>query len=324
MAQSLPNLPEFNRSGEDKMALGHTPSTRSAELVAGARAILMNTPETMALSKMSGRIVSRFLSDIDRKINVMWFFPARMMAIESLTKERFPEDKPGLLFVDVASGFSPRGLHMAQQYPSAKVIEIDLPEVVAEKQRRLQKGNIAIPPNLSWIGTDLGKANLSDVLEGRKADLITCEGLTLYLTQVENTRLFNQISSSLKAGGVMMVEIYFKDKLQHLRQNPNVNSVASFVFRMVGSVPGIMPNLETATTLMTEAGLAEIVDQPVTALMEIMGQPAPLDVISIVLANKPTITEWIGIAPTLEKEKVKVEVEVVNPNVNPPAPTLGV
>ena len=306
MAQSEQNLPEFNRSGEDKMALGHTPSTRSAELVAGARAVLLNTDETNALSKMSGRIVSRFLSDIDRKLNIMWFFPARMMAIESLTKQHFPDDKAELTLVDVAAGFSPRGLHMAQRYPAAKVIEVDLPEVVVEKQRRLEKGKIAIPPNLTWIGTDLGKTNLSEVLEGRKADLITSEGLTLYLTPIENARLFKQISSSLKPEGVMMVEIYFKDKLQHLRQNPNVNSVASFIFRMVGSVPGLMANMDAATNLMTEAGLAEVVEHPVTAMMEAMGQPKPLDVISIVVAHKPAITEWIGIAP-VEAEKVVVK-----------------
>ena len=92
MAQPEQNLPNFNRSDEDKWALGHTPSTRSAELVAGARAVLLNTDETNALSKMSGRIVSKFLSDIDRKLNVMWFFPARMMAIESLTKQHFPDE----------------------------------------------------------------------------------------------------------------------------------------------------------------------------------------------------------------------------------------
>jgi hypothetical protein len=32
---------------------------------------------------------------------------------------------------------------MAQQYPKAEVIEVDLPEVVVEKQRRLEKGKIA-------------------------------------------------------------------------------------------------------------------------------------------------------------------------------------
>ena len=74
----------------------------------------MNTHETVSLSRMSGRIVARFLTDLDGKVNILWFFPARMIVIEELTKRLIPEDKPDLLLVDVAAGFSPRGLHMAQ------------------------------------------------------------------------------------------------------------------------------------------------------------------------------------------------------------------
>ncbi len=289
MAQLDPNLPNFNRRGDDKMALGHTPSTRSAELVAGARAALLNTEETMALSKMSGRIVARILSDMDRKSNILWFFPARMMAIEALTKRHFPEDKPGMLLVDVAAGFSPRGLHMAKNYPQAQVIEIDLPEVVAEKKKRLEHAHIAIPANMSWLEADLGKVNLHDILEGRKADLITSEGLTLYLTKDENARLFQQASSSLKPGGVYMAEVYFREKLARLRQNPNVNAVASFVLRMVGSVPGMMPSLDFVTQLMFEAGLDQIAEHPVTDMMDEIGQPKPVEIISIMVARKPTL-----------------------------------
>ncbi|HEX2908369.1 MAG TPA: class I SAM-dependent methyltransferase, partial [Phototrophicaceae bacterium] len=163
------NLPNFNRRDEDKMALGHTPSTRSAELVAGARAILMNTPETTALGSMSGRIVARVLTETGGKSNILWFFPARMMAIETLTQQLMP-NKSELLLVDVAAGFSPRGLHMAREYPQARVIEIDLPDVVAEKKLRLKRGRIPLPDNLSWIEADLGKVNLQDVLDGQQVD----------------------------------------------------------------------------------------------------------------------------------------------------------
>jgi O-methyltransferase involved in polyketide biosynthesis len=318
MAPPEPNLPNFNRYEEDKMALGHTPSTRSAELVAGARDILLKSDETIALSKLSGRVVSRFLSDLDKKTNIMWFFPARMMAIEALTKRHFPEDKKDLLLVDIAAGFSPRGLHLAKQYPQAQVIEVDLPEVAAEKKKRLEKGKIAIPPNLSWIGTDLGKANLKEVLDGRKADLITSEGLTLYLTATENARLFRQASSALAPGGIFMAEVYFKDKLQRLRQNPNVNTVASFIFRLVGSVPGLMANMDAASQLMTEAGLDQIKEYPVTDMMEELGQPKPLDVISIVVAHKPATTEWLGIAPV--EEKIAIPITPPTPLTTPAQP----
>lgn len=291
MAKDRENLPDFNRRDEDKMALGHTPSTRSAELVAGARAVLLKTDETMALSKMAGRLVSQILSDIDRKANILWFFPARMMALETLTARHIPADKPDLLLVDLAAGFSPRGLHLAQNYPQAQVIEIDLPEVVAEKKKRLERGKIAIPPNLSWIGADLGTTNLDDALEGRKAQLITSEGLTLYLTPAETSRLFQQASDSLAPGGVFMAEIYSRVKLQQLQKNPNVRTVASFIFRIVGSVPGMLESSNTAIELLKEAGFDTITEHSVTALMDEIGKPRPLDVISIMMAHKPALVE---------------------------------
>ena len=82
------------------------------------------------------------------------------------------------------------------------MIEIDLPEMVEEKKNRLARGKIEIPPNLRWLPTDLANANLDEVLEGRKANLITSEGLTLYLTPDENSRLCKQIAACLAPGGV--------------------------------------------------------------------------------------------------------------------------
>ena len=285
------NLPTFNRHDQDKMALGHNPSTRSAELVAGARAFLMNTHETVSLSRMSGRIVARFLTDLDGKINILWFFPARMIVIEALTKRFIPQDKPDLLLVDVAAGFSPRGLHLAQEYPLAEVIEIDLPEMIEEKKNRLVRGKIEIPPNLKWLSADLATATLADVLEGRKADLITSEGLTLYLTPDENARLCKQIAACLAPGGVFMEEIYLRDKFLTLRQSPNVNSVASFILRMVGGVPGIMPKVDTAKKYLSDAGFTGITEYPVTEMMKELEQTPPVDVISIMVAHQPAAPE---------------------------------
>lgn len=287
MAQPDKNLPYFNQPDEDRMALGFTPSTRSAELVAGARAALLKTDETTALSKLAGRLVSRVISDLDRKNNIMWIFSARMIAIEHLTQRYFPQDQPGLFMVDIAAGFSPRGLHLAQRYPQAEVVEIDLPDVVTEKKRRLEKGKIEIPPNLRWIEADLGKSNLHDVLEGRKANLITNEGLTLYLTPAENERLFHQAASSLLPDGLFIVEIFFRDKFLKIQQDPSVRTAASFVLRMVGNVPGLMENSDAALQALLRADFEAVVEHPVVDMMDELGQPRPYDVNSILVARKP-------------------------------------
>jgi len=48
-----------------------------------------------------------------------------------------------------------------------QVIEIDLPDVIQEKQKRLEKGGISIPPNILWKSADLGVQPLNAVLEGQ-------------------------------------------------------------------------------------------------------------------------------------------------------------
>ena len=84
-----------------------------------------------------------------------------------------------------------------------------------------------------------------------------------------------------------MEEIYLRDKFLTLRQSPNVNSVASFVLRMVGGVPGIMPNVDTAKQYLSDAGFTGITEYPVTDMMKELGQTPPVDVISIMVAHLP-------------------------------------
>jgi O-methyltransferase involved in polyketide biosynthesis len=224
---------------------------------------------------------------MDRANNVFWVFPARMKGIEHMTKQLVSEDADDLMLVDLAGGFSPRGLHLAHNYPTASVIEVDLPEVVKEKQSRLASGNISIPDNMTFIEADLAITNLDDALGGRKADLITSEGLTLYLTADEMERFFQMTSASLKPGGLLIVEMYFNDKATQLRQNRDTNTVASFVMQMVGNMPGIVKDMETALGYFERAGLVDVTEYPLVDLMAELGEPKPIDVISVMTARKP-------------------------------------
>jgi O-methyltransferase involved in polyketide biosynthesis len=177
-------------------------------------------------------------------------------------------------------------LHLARNYPQADVVEIDLPSVIAEKKRRLKSGGIAVPPNLRWIEANLGETNLADVLDGRKADLITSEGLTLYLTEHEQARFFTQVETNLADDGIFIGEVYFLDKFQEIRRSANINAVASFIFRMVGNVPGVIPNKEVCRQRLSAAGLGNFEEYPVVDLMDELGQQKPVDVISVIVARK--------------------------------------
>jgi O-methyltransferase involved in polyketide biosynthesis len=266
----------------------------------------MPTDETKALSRIAGQMTARILTSLGgAETNILWFFPARMMAIETLTERLLSKKQDDLFILDLAAGFSPRALHIANKYPQAKVIEVDLPDVVAEKKRRFKQGRIALPPNLSWIEADLGSTNLEDVLDGRKADLITSEGLTLYLVEEEQNRFFKQVEANLKPDGVFMCEVYFQDKFQKIRTSQKVNAVASFVLRMVGNVPGIIPDQETCRQRLAASGFTRVEEYLVTDMMDEIGQPKPVDIISIIVAHKASVEPDVGVVTEAVVENVE-------------------
>jgi O-methyltransferase involved in polyketide biosynthesis len=154
----------------------------------------------------------------------------------------------------------------------------------------LEKGEIDIPSNLKWLGADLGKEDLGTVLGGRQAHLITSEGLTLYLTPDEMSRLFTQAAASLSPNGVFITEMYFRDKIQHIRQAPQTSGTASFILRMVGSVPGVVTDTEMAVQRLSDAGFVNIETHSPVDMMVEHGQAPPIDVISMMTARKPAPT----------------------------------
>lgn len=71
--------------------------------------------------------------------------------------------------------------------PSLRVFEVDHPDTQAVKRERLAAANIAIPPNLTFIGADLGRVPLRDALEGGGFDFaapafVSWLGVIPYLT----------------------------------------------------------------------------------------------------------------------------------------------
>lgn len=297
------NLPEFNQPSHDSLGLGRTPSHRSAEIVAGARAEILRTPETTALARYSGRFFAQLIRRLGGNFNLIELFVSRMIGIEALVKRHLPQQTDGVLVVDVASGFSPRALRLAKEHPQVKVIEIDLPEILAEKRSRLNKANIELPPNLTWIEADLGSTNISDLLDGRKANIITSEGLTLYLTPAELERLFSQARDSLVDGGLIIAEVYYETKLTMIRQNPQTNSAMSMVLRQIGRTPGILYDAQVAKGLFERSGLAVMKEYPLVDLMAELKEISTVDVVSIYVTQKqaassvPTAPSWTKTTP---------------------------
>jgi O-methyltransferase involved in polyketide biosynthesis len=277
------------QTSRDTIGLGRTPGQRGAEMIAGIRAEMNPTSESLALSRIGGRVVARVLLRLGQNRALFQFIPARMFALSEMIRRSIPENKEDLLIVEIAAGFSPRPMHIAQQFPKAQVIEVDLPDVVTEKQRRLKRSAVDLPPNLSWLTADLGVTNLHDVLEGRKADVIASEGLTLYFTAAEIIQMNHHLRLSLVDGGAYITEIYYRDKFEEARSSPQVNSAVSYFLRQAGHIPGLATNDEMARSWFTEAGFGRVETHQMLPLLTDIKQPLPgVDIATIVVARNGT------------------------------------
>lgn len=242
-------------SSPDTMGLGRTSGQRSAEIIAAARAESMPTPVTMALSRMMGRIMVRMMRAVTSEAtnSVMNFMPVRTGGITGLVTASVPPGKTKLLLVDVAAGFSPRGIEMAADLPEAEVIEIDLPDVIEEKYRRLNRArSVRIPENLKWKKADLAHTSLAKILDERKADAISAEGLTPYFLREDNIRIGQQMLDNLLPGGVFVFDMAWTVGIRRMEE-------ASKMFnRQAGNFIGAVDTPEQVVEMYREAGFVSV------------------------------------------------------------------
>jgi O-methyltransferase involved in polyketide biosynthesis len=281
-----PSVSSTAKITPDAIGLGKTPGQRGAEVIAGIRAEMTETPEAVALTRMSGRIFARMLINMGRNREMMRFIPARMLSITEIVRRSIPMNKANLLFVEIAGGYSPRTLHIARMLPHARIVEIDLPDVVEEKQRRLKSGHIDIPTNLSWRTADLGVTNLADVLEGEKADIVCAEGLNLYFRPEEIVRMNGFVRQALVEGGIFITEVYYRQRFVEARQNPQLNNMVSFFLRQAGQIPGLADSEADIERWFTDAGFTHVEMRSISEVMREINEPVPvIDLSPIVIAH---------------------------------------
>lgn len=89
--------------------------------------------------------------------------------------------------VNLGAGYDTRAIRM-KGIEKLKVFEIDHPDVIQEKKRRLEKANINIPANLIFVPVDFDHQDLKAELDKAGYDLNTktlfmMEGVTQYITR---------------------------------------------------------------------------------------------------------------------------------------------
>ncbi len=249
------------------LGLGRSSGQRSAEMLAGIRAELMPKPEYLAMARPAGRVIGGLLIRLGRgeqaKSN---FVIARPEAFRYLISEAL-RDKPNPHYVELASGFLPRAWQMASQFPQLRVTEIDLPEVMEEKQRRFSKARLVLPPNLRMLSADLGVTPLSEVLGGEKADVISAEGLLPYFTLDVVQQIGTGVRQSLKVGGIFIADILTKEAVHELGQG-RARQAATLFRRNAGNWLGVVDDSAHAQELFKAVGYSRVETYRISELAE--------------------------------------------------------
>lgn len=263
----------------DSFALGRTPGQRGAEIIAGIRHELAATPETRALSRMAGRMVTRLIRVLERSDVAFNYVPGRLYGFKALIERHLPEDPAGCVVVDIAAGFSPRSLYLAQQHPDVTFIEIDLPDVVREKQRRLRQGHgFTVPDNLRWYEADLGVQRLLSVLEDQQVNIITAAGLNAYFSHDDITQIAANAHESLQPGGVYISDIPWRTGMDRIAQ------AARFFSQQAGEYKGIVEGPQQAHDIVLAAGFSSVETILLSELTDAPQMPQPLIDFAIVVA----------------------------------------
>ncbi|MBC6937363.1 MAG: hypothetical protein DWB42_16205, partial [Chloroflexi bacterium] len=122
MTETLPPQPPVSPTAQtspDALGLGQTSGQRGAEILAGFRAEKYPAPDTLALSRWSGRITARLLMRLTSSDAPMNFTAARFVIIQTLIRRALAKDESNPVIVEIAAGLSPRGLRLAQELPQA-------------------------------------------------------------------------------------------------------------------------------------------------------------------------------------------------------------
>jgi O-methyltransferase involved in polyketide biosynthesis len=285
-----PHVSPTARTSEDTMGLGRTSGQRSAEIIAGWHAEVDPSQTKIALSRFGGRAVGKILVRLSGDPTILNMIPVRSQGITAKAEQHIEAARhDDLLIVDLGAGFSARGLTLAKAYPKATIVEVDLPDVVAEKKKRLARIPDYEPqPNLEWIVADLGVKPLDEVLNHRKADVIISEGLLTYFDPQDIVRISSSVRQSLVPGGAFIFEIFWQHGMDELREQAGM--ALSRFLGQVDKLRGLVTDENDVHQWMAEAGYNPVVTQVLSeaAIEHDLSQPVP-DTAFIVVASNPAL-----------------------------------
>lgn len=245
------------RSGWDWLRLGQTSGQRSAEIVAGIRALTFPSPEALGLSSPSGRWYGQLLLRLNGDRGISNATGARHLSLTHLADHFLAERGAPKVLVEMAAGFSARAVSLARKYPQTKVIEIDRPAVIETKQARLrQMWGDDLPKNLYWLSADLAVTELTALVGEQAVGVVISEGVLPYFTSEEISRIAASVRACLTPNGAMITDIVSAVGWKVVE---NQSGLATWLLRrQVGQFKGAMPSAEAVRQLFQQAGYAYV------------------------------------------------------------------
>lgn len=272
---------------------GHN-QTKSAgsQLQAGARADLIPSPVTKALSSFGGRIAAQtmqfmFRGNVQAVLNYTAFRPYAMMEAVKLA---LGDSKQGKIVLNPAGGYSPACYWLAQEMPEVQFIEMDVAKTIDFKKNVLEP--FSIPDNLELRAVDLTQNNLHDVQQ-EKVDVIIVSGA--YVSHKEYQDMLGYIKNILKKDACVIGSFPDKSGIENFLENSTVFT------RIVANPRGAIDNEDGLSAIFkgTDFGVEAVVK--LSELAKQQKKPIPADIEVIAIARQ-------GIAEVSEVETAEFDI----------------
>lgn len=247
-----------------------------SQLQAGARAELISSSVTKALSSFGGRIAAQtmqfmFRGNVQAVLNYVAFRPYAMM---DAIRFALGDSKENKIVLNPAGGYSPICYWLAKEFPDTKFIEVDIAKTIDFKRKALEP--FGIPENLSLRAIDLSENNLHDVQE-EEVDIIFASGA--YVSRKDYRDMLGYLKNVVKDDGYVIATFPDKSGIENFVENSTVFT------RIAGNPKGAIENASDLQGIFrgTDFGIEKIIK--LSELAQKYDKPGPANIEIIAVAK---------------------------------------
>lgn len=258
--------------------LGHNQQRQGSELHAGARAQMIPSPVTHALSTMRGRVSARALTTLfygrtTGMLNYIALRPFAMMEAVRMALANYPDPHP--LVLDPQAGYSPQLIWQAAEMPEVEFLEIDLPYIIKDRQERLS--GIPLPPNYQMLAADLSQTPLHEVLEGKRPAVIMVPGS--YVSHADYRELLAYLRHIIAMNGSLISTFADARGIENLKAN------SALFARFAGEPIGMIHNENDLRAIFDQANYQINQICTFSELARKLKKPLPADIEILVISQ---------------------------------------